>query len=200
MRVRVCVCVNACVCVRRARVCLCVNVCACVRVCVLGGGGVDVAVINCYLCEYLRASSPGEPYALHNGSAIVSASALQSYMRTSFTQRVRNIHRSACSAVLLLHDQDPLRATAVTRRWNGHRNKNQHRKLILEKKFYPAAHAGTRTHDLSITRQSLSLATELSPRCVCGHVVWCGVRVLCVHVCLCMCACYVCVCVRASRT
>ena len=107
---RVCVreCICVCVCGVRACVCVCVPECACVRmcVCVLGGGGglLLIAVINCYLCEYLRASSPGEPYALHNGSAIVSASALQPYMRTSFTQRVRNIHRSAYSAVLLLHD------------------------------------------------------------------------------------------------
>ena len=35
------------------------------------------------------------------------------------------------------NDQDLLRATAVTRGWNGYRNKGQHRKLTLEKKILP---------------------------------------------------------------
>ena len=34
-------------------------------------------------------------------------------------------------------DPDVLRATAVTRGWNGYRNKNQHRKLTLEKEVLP---------------------------------------------------------------
>ena len=34
-------------------------------------------------------------------------------------------------------DRGLLRATAVTRGWNGYRNKSQHRKLTLEKKIYP---------------------------------------------------------------
>ena len=33
------------------------------------------------------------------------------------------------------NDRDLLCATAVTQGWNGHRNKSQHRKLTLEKKF-----------------------------------------------------------------
>ena len=35
------------------------------------------------------------------------------------------------------NERDPLRATAVTRGWNGYRNKSQHRKLTLEKKILP---------------------------------------------------------------
>ena len=35
-------------------------------------------------------------------------------------------------------DQEILRATAVTRGWNGYRNKSQHRKLTLEKKILPS--------------------------------------------------------------
>ena len=35
------------------------------------------------------------------------------------------------------NDRDLLRATAVTRGWNGHRNKSQHRTLTLEKKILP---------------------------------------------------------------
>ena len=34
-------------------------------------------------------------------------------------------------------DRDLLRATAVTRGWNGYRNKSQHRKLSLENKILP---------------------------------------------------------------
>ena len=66
----------------------------------------------------------------------------------------------ACLAVTChLHfwqnDRDLLRATAVTRGWNGYRNKSQHRKLILEKKILPPPPAGIRTRDLSITSPSL---------------------------------------------
>ena len=35
------------------------------------------------------------------------------------------------------NDRDVLRATAVTRWWNGYQNKSQHRKLTLEKKVFP---------------------------------------------------------------
>ena len=48
----------------------------------------------------------------------------------------------ACLAVTCyLHfwqnDRDLLRATAVTRGWNGYRNNSQHRQLALEKKILP---------------------------------------------------------------
>ena len=48
----------------------------------------------------------------------------------------------ACLAVTChLHfwqnDRDFLRATVVTRGWNGYRNKSQHRKSTLEKKILP---------------------------------------------------------------
>ena len=53
----------------------------------------------------------------------------------------------ACLAVTChLHfwqnDRDLLRATAVTRRWNGHRNKSQHRKSTLENTILPPFHQG----------------------------------------------------------
>ena len=49
---------------------------------------------------------------------------------------------NACLAVTCrLHfwqnDRDLLHATAVTRGWNGYRNKSQHRKLTLENKILP---------------------------------------------------------------
>ena len=57
---------------------------------------------------------------------------MQSYIRKVY----------ACLAVTChLHfwqnDRDLLRATAVTRGWNGYRNKSQHRKSTLEKKILP---------------------------------------------------------------
>ena len=53
----------------------------------------------------------------------------------------------ACLAVTChLHfwqdDRGLLRATAVTRGWNGYRNKSQHRKLTLEKKILPPLQQG----------------------------------------------------------
>ena len=59
------------------------------------------------------------------------------------------------------NDLELLCATAVTRGWNGYRNKSQHTKLTLEKQISPAAPAGTQTRDLSIT--CLALTAELSP-------------------------------------
>ena len=73
----------------------------------------------------------------------------------------------ACLAVTChLHfwqnDRDFLRATVVTRGWNGYRNKSQHRKSTLEKKILPPFQQGFRTRDLSITSPG-ALTTELSP-------------------------------------
>ena len=53
----------------------------------------------------------------------------------------------ACLAVTChLHfwqnDRDFLRATVVTRGWNGHRNKSQHRKSTLENKILPPFQQG----------------------------------------------------------
>ena len=71
----------------------------------------------------------------------------------------------ACLAVTChLHfwqnDRDFLRATVVTRGWNGYRNKSQHRKSTLEKKIP----AGIRTRDLSITSPALYLLSYPRPR------------------------------------
>ena len=53
----------------------------------------------------------------------------------------------ACLAVTChLHfwqnDRDLLRATVVTRGWNGYRNKSQHRKSTMEKKILPPFQQG----------------------------------------------------------
>ena len=58
---------------------------------------------------------------------------------------IRKVH--ACLAVTChLHfwqnDRDFLRATVVTRGWNGYRNRSQHRKSTLEKKILPPFQQG----------------------------------------------------------
>ena len=54
-----------------------------------------------------------------------------------------------------------LRATAVTRGWNGYRNKSQHRKLTLEKKILPPLLQGF--EPATFRYESGALTTELSP-------------------------------------
>ena len=60
------------------------------------------------------------------------------YSVTSFKATYLRVHASfALTYHLHLHfwqnDRDLLRATAVTRGWNGYRNQSQHRKSTLEK-------------------------------------------------------------------
>ena len=47
-----------------------------------------------------------------------------------------------CHLYFWQNDQDFLRATVVTRGWNGYRNKSQHRKSTLEKKIFPPFQQG----------------------------------------------------------
>ena len=47
-----------------------------------------------------------------------------------------------CHLHFWLNDRDFLRATVVTRGWNGYRNKSQHRKSTLEKKILPPFQQG----------------------------------------------------------
>ena len=82
---------------------------------------------------------------------------------------IRKVH--ACLAVTChlrfwQNDRDLLRATAVTRGWNGYRNKSQHRKSTLEKKILPALlqRFEPATFQSGVGRhESGALTTELSP-------------------------------------
>ena len=99
----------------------------------------------------------------------------------------------ACLAVTChLHfwqnDRDLLRATAVTRGWNGYRNESQHRKSTLEKKILPPFQQGfepatfqsrvRRSNHWAIPYSLLSLTHSLSSRPIglsgphVGHFVW----------------------------
>ena len=53
------------------------------------------------------------------------------------------------------NDCDLSRAAAVIRKWNGYRNKSQHRKLTLEKKILPQLLQMIRALDLSVTSWAL---------------------------------------------
>ena len=74
-------------------------------------------------------------------TAAISARSVYTIQPCHFMQsHIRKVY--ACLAVTChLHfwrnDRGLLRATAVTRGWNGYRNKSQHRKLTLEKKILP---------------------------------------------------------------
>ena len=55
----------------------------------------------------------------------------------SHTRKVYACLAVTCHLHFWQHDRDLLCATAVTRGWNGYRNKSQHRKSTLEKKILP---------------------------------------------------------------
>ena len=61
---------------------------------------------------------------------------------------IRKVYACLATAPYTCHlhfwqnDRDFLRATVVTRGWNGHRNKSQHRKSTLEKKILPPFQQG----------------------------------------------------------
>ena len=58
---------------------------------------------------------------------------------------IRNVHgylAVTCHLHFRQNDRGLLRATAVTRGWNGYRNKRQHRKSTLEKKIPPPLQRG----------------------------------------------------------
>ena len=53
---------------------------------------------------------------------------------------IRKMHAYSavtCHLHFWQNDRGPLRATAVTRGWNGYRNKSQHKMLTLEKRIHP---------------------------------------------------------------
>ena len=61
------------------------------------------------------------------------------------------------------NDRDFLRATVVTRGWNGYRNKSQHRKSTLEKKILPPFQRRDSNPRPFSHESGSALTTELSP-------------------------------------
>ena len=80
----------------------------------------------------------------------------------SHIRHVQTCLAVTCNQRFWQNDRDLLHATAVTRGWNGYRNKSQHWKLTLQKYFYPAALAETRTPG-PFSHESDALTTKLSP-------------------------------------
>ena len=62
---------------------------------------------------------------------------LQCHFIQSHIGRVYACLAATCHLHFWQNDRDLLRATALTQRWNGYRNKSQHRQLTLEKKILP---------------------------------------------------------------
>ena len=71
-------------------------------------------------------------------------------------------------------DRGLLRATAVTRGWNGYRNKSQHRKLTLEKKILPPPQQGFEPATFRSRVRSSNHWAIPAPRCplpgACFHI------------------------------
>ena len=63
------------------------------------------------------------------------------FMR-SHIRKVYACLAATCHLRFWQDDRGLLRATAITRGWNGYRNKSQHRKLTLEKKILPPLQKG----------------------------------------------------------
>ena len=77
------------------------------------------------------------------------------------------------------NDRDLLRATAVTRGWNGYRNKSQHRKSTLEKKILPPLQQGFEPSTFqSRVRRSNHWAIP-APECATNHNF--TIVLLCLH-------------------
>ena len=62
---------------------------------------------------------------------------LQCRFIQSYIRKVHACLALTCHLHFWRNDRGLLHATAVTWGWNGHQNKSQHRKLILEKKILP---------------------------------------------------------------
>ena len=101
---------------------------------------------------------------------------LQPSRRKSCVHYTTMLHVTSCKATYVrcmgvlavtchLHfwqnDRDLLRATLVTRGWDGYRNKSQRRKLTLEKKILPPLLQGLEPGPFNY--ESGALTTELSP-------------------------------------
>ena len=100
------------------------------------------AFLNIHRSGGLKALAWLVPYE----TAAISARSVYTIQPCHFMQsHIRKVY--ACLAVTChLHfwqnDRGLLRATAVTRGWNGYRNKSQHRKSTLEKKILPPLQQG----------------------------------------------------------
>ena len=80
----------------------------------------------------------------------------------SHIRRVHACLNVTCYLHFWQNDQDFLRATVVTRGWNGKGNKSQHKKLTLAKNILPPLLPGLEPATFR-SRVRRSITTELSP-------------------------------------
>ena len=113
------------------------------RLSVIGGCGFTQRLYSDYPPKRLQRCSVAT-WLVPSETAAVSAQVLCTpcnhapvYGVTLFkaTHRMHVCLGLTCHLNLWQNDRDLLRATAVTRGWNGYRNKSQHRKLTLSKKI-----------------------------------------------------------------
>ena len=111
--------------------------------------GVLTALFGCYVAGATWNCCPLGAFSVQ------PCTSLQCRFMQSHIRRVHACLVVTCHLHFWQNDRDLSRATAATRGWNGYRNRSRHRKLTLEKKKIPAAPAGIRTRDLSITSPAL---------------------------------------------
>ena len=97
---------------------------------------------------------------------IQPCTSLQCHFNQSHIGRVYVCLVVTCHLHFWRNDRDLLRATAVTRGWNGYRNKSQHRKLSMEKKKRKKKNSRRSCGDSNqgpFDHESDALTTELFP-------------------------------------
>ena len=123
---------------------------------------VVAALFSCYMAgatrNYCRLDA-GSVYT------IPPCTSLQySWFCVAVQSHIRGMHVClvvTCHLYFWQNDRNLLRATAVTRGWNGYRSKNEHRKLTFENKFLPPILPGLEPETF---RSRVRLSTiELSP-------------------------------------
>ena len=97
-------------------------------------------------------------------TAAMSAHSAYTIQPCHFIQsHIPKVHASlavTCHLHFWQNDRDLLRATAVTRVWNGYRNKSQYKKLTLRRKFARLSYLDSNPRPFN--HESGALTTELS--------------------------------------
>ena len=129
---------------------------------------VVTALLSCYTagatwnCCHLGASSV---YAIQVLCMLVLSIFIWRHIR-----RVHVCLAVTCHLLFWQHHWDLLCATAVTRGWNGYRNRSQHKKLTLEKKLLPPLLLGS--EPVTFPSQGWCSTTELSPLPFIYYMQW----------------------------
>ena len=120
--------------------------------------------LNIHRCGVLTALA----WLVPHETAAVSAQLLRTpynhapcHFMQSHLRKVYACLAVTCHLHFWLNDRDLLRATAVTRGWNGYRNRSQHRKLTLEKNIFLPLPRDSNPRPFN--HESGALTTELSP-------------------------------------